>query len=61
MRTPLFLKLDQKMVIFRGVSTFFSELLDSNSLVTSKKSKVGVVLGKNLGQIRSNVVKTVKK
>ena len=28
---------------------------------TSKKIKLGVVLGQNLGQIKSNVVKKIKK
>ena len=62
------------MVIFRGFSKIFSELLDSKLKFLiliefpnifhwkpAKKIKVGVVLGQNLGQIRSNVVKKVKK
>ena len=44
-----------------GFSTFFSELLDSSYNIfywkPAEKNKVDVVFGKNLGQIRSNVVK----
>ena len=47
MGTPVLHKLGQKIVIFRGFSKIFSEL--------------GVVLGQNLGQIMSNVVKKIKK
>ena len=62
------------MVIFRGFSKIFSELLDSKLKFLiliefpnifhwkpAKKIRVVVVLGQNLGQIRSNVVKKVKK
>ena len=59
------------MVIFKGFSIFFSRitgfqlksfiLIESHSLETSKNIKVGVVLGQSLGQVRSNVVKKVKK
>ena len=62
------------MVIFRGFSKIFSELLDSKLKFLiliefpnifhwkpAKKIRVDVVLGQNLGQIRSNVVKKVKK
>ena len=53
----------------RGLTNFFSELLDCNKLLifiesliiihwkSAKKSKVIVVFGQNLGQIRFNVVK----
>ena len=75
MGTPYLHKLGQKIVIFRGFSKFFSELptgfqsefliliespkTEHISLETNKKS-LGVVLGQNLGQIMSNVVKKVK-
>ena len=68
-------KLGQQMVNFRGFSRNFSELLDSIHLrllmsieslnvfhwKRAKKIKVVVVLGQNLGQIRRNVDKKVKK
>ena len=38
----------------------FAQVVQHISLETSKKIKVGVVLGQNLGQIRCNVVKKVK-
>ena len=59
-------KLSQKTVIFRGFSKFFSELLELLILIETsnifrwkpaKEVKVDVVLGQNLGQIRSNVAK----
>ena len=50
-----------KNVFKEGFSTFFSELLDSSYNIfywkPAEKNKVDVVFGKNLGQIRSNVVK----
>ena len=72
--TPFLHNLGQKMVIFRGFSKVFLELLNSNQIYQyqlnpltyftrnqAKKIKVGVALGQNLGQIRPNVVKKVKK
>ena len=62
------------VVIFRGFSNFFFTttgfqlklliLIESPDIFhwePAKKIKVGVVLGQYLGQIRSNVVKKVKK
>ena len=62
------------MVIFRGFSKIFSELLDSKLKFLiliefpnifhwkpAKKIKLGVVLGQNLSQIMSSVMKKVKK
>ena len=67
---PNFAQVGQKMVL-EVLATFFSELLDSYLLIliespnifhwkSAKKIKVGVALGQNLGQIRSNVVQKVK-
>ena len=63
-------KLGQKMVIFRGFSKIlcrttgfqlnFVKLIELPNIFHSKpakKIKVAVVLGQNLGQIRSNIVK----
>ena len=65
-RTPFLHKLGWKRVIFRGFSKFFQNywipIRASNiSLETSKNMQVDEVLGQNLGQIRSNVMKKVKK
>ena len=73
MGTTFLNKLGKKMVIFRGFSKIFLELLDSNQSYQyqlnpqtcftrnlAKKFKVGVALGQNLGQ-RPNVVKKIKK
>ena len=62
------------MAIFRGYGTFFfritglqlqlSILIKSSNLLhwkAAKKNKVDVVLGQNLGQIMSNIVKKVEK
>ena len=74
METPFLEKLDQKMVMFRGFSkNFFGTTRFQLKLLISieffnifhwkpaKKRKVAVALGQNLGQIRPNVVKKVKK
>ena len=74
MRTPILHKFSQKMLIFRGFSKFFFRttgfqlklmiLIASPNIFhwkPAKKIKVGLVLRQNLGQIRPNVVKKVKK
>ena len=64
MRTPVLHKLSQRLVIFRGFSKKFSELLNSLNILhwkPAKKIKLGVVLGQNLSQIMSSVMKKVKK
>ena len=74
MGTPLLHMLNQNMLSFTGFSKIFSELIgfQLNFLIlikfpnichwkSAKKIKVGAILGQNLGQIRSNVVKKVKK
>ena len=74
MGTPFLHKLGQKIVIFRSFSKIFSELPEIPINVfniefynifhwkpAKKKIKVVLVLGQNLGQIRSNVLKKVKK
>ena len=71
---PSLLKLGQKMEIFKcfrkknlrttGFQLLLLIVIESLNIFhwnPAKKIKVGVVLGKNLGQIRSNVVKKVKK
>ena len=74
-RDSIFVKVGSKNGNFRGFSKTFSELPDSNQLKLlisidslnifhwkpAKKIKLGVTFGQNLGQIRSNVVKKVKK
>ena len=66
---PIFAQVGPKIVIFRGFSSFFRTTGFQSKLLTlikspiifhwkpAKKIEVGVVLGQNLGQIRSNVVK----
>ena len=73
MGTPFLHKLGQNMIIFRFQQISFRTnrfqlkfliLIESPDIFnykTAKKIKVGVVLGQNLDQIRSNVVKKVKK
>ena len=73
MITPFLHKLGKKMVIFRGFTNFFQnywipiKVIQINKISnifhwkTAKTINVGVVLGQNLGRIRSNVVKKVKK
>ena len=74
MGTPFLHKLGQKMVFFRSFSNFFFRttrfqlklliLIESFNIFhqkPAKKIKVGVVLGQNLGQIKPNIVKKVKK
>ena len=72
--TPFLCKLGPKMVIFRGFTNllfFFRTaglqlklliLIESPKIFYWKSGKkVGMVLGQNLGQISSNIVKKVKK
>ena len=66
---PIFAQVGPKIVIFRGFSNFFRStgfqlkllILIKSPIIfhwkPAKKIEVGVVLGQNLGQIRSNVVK----
>ena len=74
MGTPFLHKLDQNILSFRDFSKIFSELIgfQLKFLIlikfpnichwkSAKKIKVGAILGQNLGKIRSNVVKKVKK
>ena len=74
MRTPILHKFSQKMLIFRGFSKIFFRttgfqlklmiLIASPNIFhwkPAKKIKVGLVLRQNLGQIRPNVVKKVRK
>ena len=74
MGTPILHKLGQKLVIFRGFSKFFFRttgfqlkllmLIESSNIFhwkTGKKNQIGCGLWGNLGQVRSNVVKKVKK
>ena len=74
METPVLHNLGRKIVIFRGFSKKFSELtgfqlkflllIEFPNILhwkPAKEIKLGVVLGQNLGQIKSNVVKKLKK
>ena len=74
MGTPFLHKLGQTIVIFRGFSNFFFRtivfllklliLIESPNIFhnkPAKKIKVDVASGQNLGKIRSNIMKKLKK